>query len=73
VVVGPDEESRNWVADIAGQLGLSYSVAQKVRKTDQSVQVTWSDRTQFAGRPVVLIDDIVSSGGTLIACGEALT
>lgn len=29
VVVGPDEESRSWVADIAGRLGLAYSVAQK--------------------------------------------
>lgn len=72
VVVGPDEESRHWVGKIAGRLGLSYSVAKKIRKTDQSVQVTWSDPTLFADRPVVLIDDIVSSGGTLIACGQAL-
>ena len=26
----------------------------------------------FAGRPVLLVDDIVSSGGTLMACAEAL-
>ena len=26
----------------------------------------------FAGRPALLVDDIVSSGGTLIACVQAL-
>jgi ribose-phosphate pyrophosphokinase len=73
IVVGPDQESRTWVADIAGRLGLAYSVAQKVRQSDQTVQVAFADPTLFAGRPVLFIDDIVSSGGTLAACGEALT
>lgn len=73
VVVGPDEESRSWVPDIAGRLGLAYSVARKIRKTDQSVQITLSDPSLFFERPALVIDDIVSSGGTLIACGEALT
>ncbi len=73
IVVGPDEESRAWVADIAGRLGLSYSVAQKIRDTDQSVRMTFPDPAQFSGHPVILIDDIVSSGGTLITCAETLT
>jgi ribose-phosphate pyrophosphokinase len=72
VVVGPDEESRSWVADIAGRLGLAYSVARKVRQGDQSVQIAFPDATLFAGRPALFIDDIVSSGGTLTACAEAL-
>jgi len=72
VVVGPDAESRPWVAGIAGRLGLAYSVAQKARQSDQSVQVSFPDPALFAGRPVLFIDDIVSSGGTLNACAEAL-
>lgn len=72
VVIGPDEESRCWVADIARRLGLAYSVAQKVRRSDQSVQIAFTNTTMFAGRPVLFIDDIVSSGGTLTACAEAL-
>ncbi|UGX98073.1 ribose-phosphate diphosphokinase [Bradyrhizobium barranii subsp. barranii] len=72
VVVGPDEESRSWVADIAGRLGLAYSVARKVRRSDQSVQIAFTDASLFAGRPVLFIDDIVSSGGTLTACAEVL-
>ena len=73
VVVGPDAESRSWVASIAGRLGLAYSVAQKVRQSDQSVQISFTDPALFAGRPVLFIDDIVSSGGTLTACADALT
>ncbi|MEY9399431.1 ribose-phosphate pyrophosphokinase [Bradyrhizobium japonicum] len=72
VVVGPDAESRPWVAGIAGRLGLPYSVAQKVRQSDQSVQVSFPDPALFPGRPALFIDDIVSSGGTLTACAEAL-
>jgi ribose-phosphate pyrophosphokinase len=73
VVVGPDEESRSWVADIACRLGLGYSVARKVRRSDKSVQIAFTNATLFAGRPILFIDDIVSSGGTLTACAEALT
>ena len=31
---------------------------------------TFADPELFAGRPVLLVDDIVSSGGTLITCAE---
>ena len=32
-----------------------------------------SGRACIAGRPVLIVDDIVSSGGTIIACAKALT
>lgn len=73
VVVGPDEESRPWVADLAGRLGLQYAVARKTRRSDRSVEMTFADAASFRGWPALLVDDIVSSGGTLIACARALT
>jgi ribose-phosphate pyrophosphokinase len=73
VVVGPDAESLPWVSDLAGQLGLADTVARKVRRGDRSVEIGFADRASIAGRPVLLIDDIVSSGGTLVACAKALT
>ena len=73
VVVGPDEESRSWVADIARRLRLNYCVAQKVRESDQSVRITFAEPKIFTGRRVIFIDDIISSGGTLTACAQALT
>jgi ribose-phosphate pyrophosphokinase len=73
VVAGPDAESRPWVSGLAGQLGLAYTVARKLRRGDRSVEIGFADRGSIAGRPVLLLDDIVSSGGTLIACARALT
>ena len=72
VVVGPDAESEPWVSDLAGRLGVVHAVAQKARHGDRSVECRFADPRLFAGRPVLLVDDIVSSGGTLIACAKAL-
>jgi ribose-phosphate pyrophosphokinase len=72
VAVGPDAESRPWVSDLAGQLGLAHTVAQKIRRGDRAVEIGFADAGLLAGRPVLLVDDIVSSGGTLIACARAL-
>jgi ribose-phosphate pyrophosphokinase len=72
VVVGPDEESRPWVSDLAARLDLAHAVARKTRGGDRSVEINFADATEFKGQPALLVDDIVSSGGTLIACTRAL-
>lgn len=73
IVVGPDAESQPWVSDLAGRLELSYVVARKTRRGDRSVEIGFPDPTRIAGRPALIADDIVSSGGTMIACAKALT
>jgi ribose-phosphate pyrophosphokinase len=73
VVIGPDSEARQWVSRLAECLGLTYAVAQKVRHGDQSVELRFANPSLFAGRPALIIDDIVSSGGTLIACTKVLS
>ncbi|HET7887557.1 MAG TPA: ribose-phosphate diphosphokinase [Bradyrhizobium sp.] len=72
IVIGPDKESEPWVSDLAGRLGLSWTVAQKVRHGDKEVEISFSDPASMAARPALLVDDIVSSGATLIACARAL-
>jgi ribose-phosphate pyrophosphokinase len=72
VIAGPDEESRPWVAALAGRLGLVHAVARKTRRGDRSVEIVFAEPEVFSGRPVVLVDDIVSSGGTLITCAGVL-
>ena len=72
IVVGPDAESEPWVRDLAGRLAAGYAVARKTRHSDRSVAMTFADPAMFAGRPVVLVDDIVSSGGTIMACTKTL-
>ena len=73
VVVGPDAESLPWVSNLAGRLGLSHAVARKARRGDRSVAIEFPERARLAGRPALIVDDIVSSGGTIIACAKALT
>jgi len=72
IVVGPDTESRPWVADLARRLGSEHAVGKKTRASDRSVSISFADGALIAGRPALLVDDIVSSGGTLIACARAL-
>ena len=73
VVVGPDAESLPWVSDLAGRLRLRHTVAAKIRHGDRSVAIEFSDRACIAGHPVLIVDDIVSSGATIVACATALT
>jgi len=73
VVIGPDAESEQWVAAIAQTLGLAHTVAAKQRRGDTDVTVTLPDPAAVKSRPVLLVDDVVSSGGTLIACARAAT
>ena len=72
VIVGPDAESEPWVNDLASRLGVAHAIAQKTRHGDRSVDIALANPRLVKGRPVLLVDDIVSSGGTLIACAKAL-
>jgi len=72
IVTGPDAESEPWVGDLARRLKADYAVAQKTRHGDRSVEMVFTDPDMFTGRPALLVDDIVSSGGTLLACARTL-
>jgi ribose-phosphate pyrophosphokinase len=64
LLVGPDAESEQWVAAIAAHDRLDYCIAQKRRSGDREVEVSLPDY-DFAGRDVVLVDDVASTGTTL--------
>ncbi len=49
VVVGPDEESRPWVADLAHRLGLAHAVGDKSRRGDRSVVIEFAERAPVQG------------------------
>ena len=62
VVIGPDVESKQWVADVASRADAPYVVLQTERHGDRSVDVAIPDMAAWRDRQPVLIDDIVSSG-----------
>lgn len=72
LLVGPDNESGQWVGEVARHAGLDFIVGAKLRRGDRDVAVTFADSAKVAGRQVVLIDDLVSSGHTLIEAARAL-
>jgi ribose-phosphate pyrophosphokinase len=71
LLLGPDSESRQWVATLAATQGLDHGVARKERLGDREVRIALPDLDP-GGRAVVLVDDVISTGGTLIATAQAL-
>ena len=65
LIVGPDEESRQWVAAVAASAGAPFLVGRKVRRGDEDVVVETPPVGEFPDRTPVLVDDIVSTGRTL--------
>jgi ribose-phosphate pyrophosphokinase len=70
LVVGPDEESEPWIRAVAQAAKAPWAVGEKERLGDRRVQI------RFPALPpcsrAVIIDDIASSGGTLVAAARAL-
>lgn len=67
VLVGPDAESEQWVAAVAGLCDAPFVVLEKTRHGDRDVEVTPPDLARHQGRTPVLIDDIISTARTMIA------
>jgi len=72
ILIGPDEESAPWVEAVAAPLGLQVMIGRKVRRGDRAVEIAFPDCHRVAGRPVLLVDDVISSGATLIASARQL-
>jgi ribose-phosphate pyrophosphokinase len=72
LLVGPDEESKQWVQSAAKSGNFDYAVARKQRMGDASVKVSLPD-LDFTKRNVVILDDMASTGQTIIETAQQLT
>ena len=72
LVIGPDSESEQWVAEVARLAGAPYVVCSKIRTGDRNVQITLPEMGSYLGRQPVLVDDIASSGRTLSVAADGL-
>jgi len=71
LLIGPDEESEQWVQAIAAPAALDYGVARKQRFGDRDVLIELPDLS-VTGRHVVLVDDVASTGHTLAVAARQL-
>jgi len=72
IVIGPDSESRQWTEAIAAPLGLETLVATKQRLGDRQVSLTIAGADGVKGRRAILVDDMISSGRTLVEAARLL-
>ncbi len=66
LLIGPDSESEQWVSQVAQQAGAPFQVLSKTRRGDYDVAITLPEVTQWLEHTPILVDDIVSSGRTML-------
>lgn len=71
LVAGPDEEAAQWVGRLATALGAPAITGRKVRHGDREVEIVFPD-LDLDGKSVLIADDIVSSGGTVLSAIAAM-
>lgn len=76
VLIGPDAESEQWVAAVAAHCGAPFAILEKTRRGDRDVSVAAPSSVAVEdlcnGHTPVVIDDIVSTGKTMIAATREL-
>lgn len=66
LLIGPDEESDQWVGEVADYIDAPHVVLQKVRSGDRQVDVSIPDLDEWTHHTPVLIDDIISTASTMM-------
>jgi ribose-phosphate pyrophosphokinase len=67
LIVGPDEESEQWVAAVASRAGAPFIILEKHRRSDTDVEISVPDVERWRDHTPVLVDDIISTARTMIA------
>lgn len=72
LIIGPDQESEQWVREVALAANAPYVILEKKRSGDRDVAVHLPDVSEYRDHIPVLVDDIISTGSTLIRTVEQL-
>ena len=67
ILIGPDSESSQWAKDIADKIGSESMILSKKRYSPTKVRtIIHGNPARFKKRDVVIVDDIISTGNTMI-------
>lgn len=72
VVIGPDGESEQWAASVARAAGCPWEVLTKERCGDRDVKVSLPHVENYQEHTPVLVDDIISTGKTMMQAAAHL-
>ena len=71
LVIGPDAEAEQWAKVAAERLNTDYDVFEKKRLGDAQVEIR-PRRSNASERDVLIVDDIISTGGTIAEAAKIL-
>lgn len=72
LIIGPDGESEQWAARVAQAANCPYEVLSKERFGDRDVRVSLPHVADFLDHTPVLVDDIISTGHTMMQAAAHL-
>lgn len=72
VVIGPDEESYKWAKNVAEILDIESAILKKKRYSSYHVEVKLNKKVNLKNKNAVVIDDIISTGHTILETAKIL-
>jgi len=66
IFIGPDAESAQWVGAVADGAGAPCVVLEKLRRGDREVEISVPNIGRWLDSTPVLVDDVISTGRTMI-------
>ncbi len=66
LIIGPDAGAKEWADEIAQKINAPSIVLEKIRKGDRSVVIKLPSLEQYKNLTPVLVDDMISTGKTMI-------
>jgi ribose-phosphate pyrophosphokinase len=66
LIIGPDEESQQWVTKVADIANAPYAIIKKTRYGDRKVSIS-VPKIKDTSKTLVLVDDIISTGTSMLS------
>ena len=72
IIIGPDSESYKWARSVADSIGAESRILEKKRYSSYHVEVQLNKKIDLKNKNAVIVDDIVSTGHTIIEAAKLL-
>ena len=70
IIIGPDIESFQWAKKIAQYIRKPAAILRKQRFTAKKVKIKFRKKIDIKGKNVVIVDDIISTGHTMLEAAK---